>query len=287
MNRARIVFSTSPGYNDLTLTQYSSALDWLHSVGFVDDQGVLTDPERLAAQVSPAEALLQAAIEEAQPPWIRDADILVDSLDDLPADLVHATEALALGLHDGLAAVRNVWGKVDARFREEIGRAGELALVQLLRVNTASEITHIADRADGYGYDIVVRDGTRRANVEVKSTNRRGRLSFFLSRNEYDVMLSDPNWHLVVLLLDDSRRPAAIGSLDSSWIREKAPSDRTSEGRWQSARFNAPPSATRPGLVTSIPWAFSELPPDHILTVGYIPEYQPAWLQPTRRVVLS
>lgn len=277
-DRARAMFTAHPRYGDLTLTQYEAGLDWLKSAGLVSASGTV-DQARFAGVISDEAVVLEAALEHACPPWVRDADRIIGSADDLPDDLVGAAECLNLDPQDGLAAVRQVWGKVDTSLREEIGSAGEVALAQLLACNTAAEVIHVAAQADGYGFDIVVRSGTHRANLEVKSTTRRGRLSIYLSRNEYEVMRADPNWHLVVLLLDDARDVTAIGSVSASWVRETAPVDSSNESSWQSARFDVPPGVPRPGLTSSLPWALPTLPSDHILATGYRPGDQPAWLQ--------
>lgn len=277
-DRARAMFTAHPRYGDLTLTQYEAGLEWLQSAGLVSGSGSVHDA-RFAGTFSDEAAVLEAALEHAHPPWVRYADRIIGSADELPDDLVSAAECLGLDARDGLAAARQVWGKVDTSLREEIGNAGELALAQLLACNTAAEVIHVAAQADGYGFDIMVRSGRHRANLEVKSTTRRGRLSIYLSRNEYEVMRADPNWHLVVLLLDNARDVTAIGSVSSSWVREMAPADGSNESSWQSARFDVPPGVPRPGLTSSLPWALPGLPCDHILATGYRPGDQPAWLQ--------
>ena len=179
MERARSVFSVTPGYDDLTMTQYSSGLDWLREIGLVDNNGGWLPLGETGTSGSLAEVLLSAAIENARLPWMRDADLLVDSVDDLPADLIRITRELELSLENGLQVVRSVWGKVDTEYREEFGRDGEVALVRLLRSSTGVDVDYIAGIADGFGYDIVVRATSFRLNLEVKSTSRRGRLSFF------------------------------------------------------------------------------------------------------------
>src|SRR5690348_6733785 len=90
VERAQAIFSTVPGYRDLTLTQYSAAFEWLQSLGFVDELGEIVGGRRQAPYVSLAEDILQAAIEEAKPPWMPDADMIIDSIGDLPDDLVLA-----------------------------------------------------------------------------------------------------------------------------------------------------------------------------------------------------
>lgn len=280
--QARAMFTAHPRYRDLTLTQYEAAFEWLESVGLVANFGKLDDL-RLAGALSDEAAILEAAIAHAQPPWVQDADQIIRSPDEFPEDLSAAVEALNLDHNDGLSVVREAWGKVDTAVRKEVGEAGELALVRLLKDCASAEVFHVAAQADGYGFDIVIRKDSERAHLEVKSTLRRGRLAFYLSRNEHEVMLRDPDWHLVVLLLDESRKIAAVGTVDSSGIRDSAPTDVSGECRWQSARLDVSPAMTQPGLTAVIPWAFLGLPDDHILTTGYTSNYYPTWFNPPGR----
>ena len=80
-----------------------------------------------------ASQVLSAIFEKAAPPWVQDADELVQSPDELPSDIVSAGEALGLDADAVFEQLVSSWGKVDTAARERVGAAGEAALVALLR----------------------------------------------------------------------------------------------------------------------------------------------------------
>ncbi|GGK78305.1 hypothetical protein Sme01_23090 [Sphaerisporangium melleum] len=250
------------------MTQYGAALDWLRRTGLVTNEG------RLTAVHSKIElTILQTAIARADPLWLRDADQLIFNSDDLPEDAASAGETLGLSPQETLAAVRAAWGKVDTSIRENIGSAGEQALVRLLRDLNSLSVTYVAEYADGLGYDVAVAGDGIRLNLEVKATTRRGRLTVYVSRNEFEVMLSDPHWRLVVVLVGQERKAEAIGTVRADWIMQHVPRDASSLGRWESTRFDIPPTAVHKGIV-ELAEHFGE---GHLLRGGTT-EARPVWL---------
>ncbi|MEV7969428.1 DUF3883 domain-containing protein [Sphaerisporangium sp. NPDC088356] len=250
------------------MTQYGAALEWLRRTGLVTRDG------RLASDHSRMElALLQAAIAGADPLWLRDADQLITNSDDLPEDAAAAGAVLGLSSQETLAAVRVAWGKVDTSIRKEIGSAGEQALVRLLLDLGCLKVTHVAEYADGLGYDVEVSSDAFRLNLEVKATTRRGRLTLYISRNEFEVMLNDPHWRLVVVLVGQERQVEAIGTVNADWITQHVPHDTSALGRWESTRFDVPPLAVRGGIAELA----AHLDQDHLLRSG-ARESRPAWL---------
>ncbi|GLY97190.1 hypothetical protein Acsp02_44440 [Actinoplanes sp. NBRC 103695] len=222
--------------------------------------------------------VLEAAIESARPNWLPDADELVLDSPDLPEDLTAAAVALDLERDAVAGCVHHVWAKVDNERRAEVGLAGELALLHFLRTLPGDAIVrHVAADSDGYGYDIdlVAQGGS--AHLEVKSTTRRGRLVFYLSRNEYDVMLRDSCWVLLVALLDEGRDVVALGVVDREWIRSSVPLDRSARGRWQSVRLEPVLDAVRPGLSDALPWLAEPWAEDHPARSGLLGGRPPAW----------
>ncbi|MFI6400503.1 protein NO VEIN domain-containing protein [Rhodococcus coprophilus] len=216
-------------FGDITPTQYDSAYEWLCTTGLLDQ----TADVGLAAS-----RIFETAVETGEPAWFRDADELVPSPDDLPEDALRAAEALGLDLESAFAHVSHVWGKVDTAARERVGSAGELALLELLQQNTTAEVLHVAAFSDGYGYDISVRTDNCEHHLEVKSTTRRGRVTVFLSRNEYSTMMRDPSWHLVLVTLNQDMEITGLTEIPRAWVKEHSPSDASSSGCWESARFN-------------------------------------------------
>ncbi|MFI6796076.1 protein NO VEIN domain-containing protein [Streptosporangium canum] len=251
------------------MTQYGAALDWLRRTELVTGEG------RLAAVSSKMElALLKAAIVRADPLWLRDADQLIITPDDLPEDAAAAGDALGLNPRETLAAVRAAWGKVDTTTRHELGLAGEQALVRLLQDLNCLTVTYVAEYADGLGYDVAVAGDGFHLNFEVKSTTRRGRLTVYLSRNEYEVMLTDPRWRLVVVLVGQDTRADAVGTIDAEWITHHAPIDVSSLGRWESVRFDIPHEVARNGIADLV----EQVDEGHLIRTG-AGETRPSWLR--------
>ncbi|QXJ22492.1 DUF3883 domain-containing protein [Actinomadura graeca] len=266
------MFANHPGYLDLTPTQYGTALTWLREVGIVTEDG------SLAHSGSPVElALFEAALLNASPLWLRDADQLINMPDDLPEDAISAGEALGLSPRQATAVVHTAWGKVDAAARKQIGSAGEEALANLLTELTGVTVDYVADYADGLGYDIAVHADGLHLDLEVKTTTRRGRLTIYLSRNEYEVMRDNPAWRLTVVFLNSERQAGAVGTIDPGWVRRHAPADATPLGRWESVRFDIPPDAIQRGLTDISDWAGPRLSGRHLLRAG-TGERPPAWI---------
>ncbi|MEU4572556.1 DUF3883 domain-containing protein [Nonomuraea sp. NPDC023979] len=235
MKHTRALFASHSAYSDITPTQYAGALDWLQACGLVTEEG------RVAGPPGPR-SVMEAALRDAL--WLPDADLLVPGLVELPEDALRASQVLGLEPEDALAAVRHAWGKVDTETRSRVGSAGEQALVELLRAATDVPVHHVAAISDGYGYDIAVGD----VHIEVKSTTRRGRLTIYLSRNEYETMRRDPAWVLTLVRLDRELRPVSVATVDNGWIETAVPTDRSERGRWEAARFDVPGEAIRSGL---------------------------------------
>ena len=250
VQQASALIKADSAYTDLTTTQYATALDWLAAVGLVDEtpngwllgtalQGL--DEQRLGV------VLFERSLAALAPPWLPDADVLLRGPDDLPADAL--TLADLFGVEDSVAllVVRQVHGRVDQAMRAEVGLAGELALVKLLEGRWPGSVRHVALTDDGFGYDIEFRPD-QTYHLEVKSTNRRGRLTVFLSRHEHEVALVDPAWRLVVVGLDTGGRASTIATVRHVSLAERAPRDHDPSARWESVRHQLGPGDLLPGL---------------------------------------
>jgi hypothetical protein len=249
--RTRALFTTHADFSDLTPTQYDAAYNWIKQVGLLDD---------VRTNVPLRCRVFEAAVTHSGAPWFQDADLLVRSPDELPEDALRAAAALELSENEAYARVHTVWGKVDTEARSRIGSAGELALLELLSEGTEARVEHVAAWSDGHGYDIYVDASLHSAHLEVKTTVRRGRLTVYVSRNEYETMLRDPAWELVTVRLSRDLELLEVASLPRQWISQHVPADRTLQGRWESCRLDVPPDVPVPGIPSIAPVLSQEAP---------------------------
>jgi hypothetical protein len=242
--RSRALFTTHGDYSDITPTQYDAAYAWIKDTGLLGET---------SSSVPLHCRIFDAAMEHSGVPWLRDADLLIRRPDELPEDALRAAETLGLTREVAYAQVSSIWGKVDTEERSRIGSAGELALLELLSESADGRVEHVAAWSDGYGYDIFVDAHQHSAHLEVKTTLRVGRLTVYISRNEYETMLRDPNWELVTVRLTADLEVTAVAAVPKHWIADHVPSDRTSRGRWQSCRLDIPPDVPVPGIPSIVP----------------------------------
>jgi hypothetical protein len=231
----RALFAGHRSYADVTPTQYAAAYEWLQ------DHGLLKRIDPGAASA----AIFEAAIADSL--WFADSDVLVPDPDSLPEDGVAAAEVLNISPPDAFALLKHCWGKVDVGERSRIGSAGELALMALLDAVPEIQVRHVAAQSDGFGYDISAEADRLQLHIEVKSTTRRGRLSIYLSRNEFETMQRDNCWVLAAVRLDADMNVACVATVLRKWIAAAAPRD-SPGGRWESVKLDVPPDALIPGV---------------------------------------
>ncbi|MFF8971519.1 protein NO VEIN domain-containing protein [Streptomyces sp. NPDC014995] len=237
--RVRALFTTHSDFSDITPTQYDAAYAWIQETGLL---GEASSGVPLNCRV------FDAAMAHSGAPWLRDADLLIRNPDELPEDALRAAETLGLAPEEAYAQVSTVWGKVDTEERSRIGSAGELALFELLSESAEGRVEHVAAWSDGYGYDIFVDAHQHSAHLEVKTTVRVGRLTVYISRNEYETMLRDPAWELVTVRLTPELKVRTVAAVPKNWIAGHVPSDRSARGRWESCRLDIPPEVPVPGI---------------------------------------
>ncbi|MGW0779801.1 protein NO VEIN domain-containing protein [Streptomyces sp. NPDC002913] len=237
--RCRALFTSHADFSDITPTQYDAAYSW------ISENSLLEDPDRGA---SVSERVFRTAIASSGAAWLPDADVLVRTPDELPEDALRAAETLGLPESEAFKQVSAVWGKVDLQVRAHIGNAGELALISLITEATEARVEHVAAYSDGFGYDIAVHARQHPLHIEAKSTVRRGRATFYLSRHEYETMCRDPAWQLVTVQLSQSLDPIAVSSVTAEWIGTQVPADKGAFGRWEACRLDVPPNALIPGI---------------------------------------
>lgn len=255
-SQASILIRSNSRYADLTPTQYSTALEWLQSLAWTNLTGGGSERaqtlEKMTSQ-GRREYLLASLLEAADPPWLENADVLVHSSDDLPQDIERWSDLLGLPASSGFRVVRRISGKIDLARRAEVGNAGEVALCMLLDAKWPGAINHVAETDDGFGFDVSASIQGVEWHLEVKSTTRRGRLSFFLSRHEFETGLADEHWKLLVVGLDDELRASCVAEVDKSSLKTLAPADRATSASWASARYDMGEDHLRPGLAF-LPW---------------------------------
>lgn len=242
--RVRALFTAHSDFSDITPTQYDAAYDWIRETGLLDQ----TD-----SRIPLNSRVFSAAVSHCGVLWLRDADLLIRSPDELPEDALRAADSLGLTPEEAYAQVSAAWGKVDAEERSRVGLAGELALLELLSSSAEGRVEHVAARSDGYGYDISIDAGQHSAHLEVKSTIRASRLTVYISRNEYETMLRDPAWELVTVRLASDLKIEAVAAVPKNWIAGHVPSDRSERGRWESCRLEIPPEVPVPGIPSITP----------------------------------
>lgn len=235
--RTRALFRSHREFGDISPTQYEAAYAWLQENRLLDASTSAGDPRN---------AVFSTAIKDTL--WFSEADVLVAEPTTLPEDGLRAAKAVGLSPDEAFAAVRHAWSKVDASERVRIGKAGELAIMELLSGIPDVSFQHVSEQSDGYGYDIGVTALGATLHVEVKATSRRGQPRIFLSRNEYETMRRDPTWTLLAVRLNQGLRPVAVATARRSWITEAVPVDRPAGGRWESVRLDVPSNALIPGL---------------------------------------
>ena len=242
VQRVRSLLTTNVRYGDLTPTQYETALRWLETSGLSVNQD---------STAPAAVRLFEHAVAGAS--WFPQVDDLIRDPDELPADAINAAQVLNLGIDEAYQHLVAAWGKVDTTTREQLGAAGEAELVKLLRSSLSATVEHVAAWSDGLGYDISVSCNDAFLHLEVKSSTRRNECTFYLSRNEFEVMKRDPHWSLVFVRLSPEYQISAISTVRKTWIRDSAPLDTGPEVRWASCRFDAPFEEVDPGIPALFP----------------------------------
>lgn len=268
-------------YTDLTQTQYALALDWLRALEVVNDgpQGLGLSPKlaRLS-QLQRNQLLFERALGFAGPPWLADADILIQDATDLPQDALRLAATLDVTERTAFDSIHYVHGKVDLAQRTRVGLAGEKALVNFLEAKWPGSTVHVAATSDGFGYDVQFTHSGTRWYLEVKSTTRRGRLVFYLSRHEHEVALREPNWRIVVVGLDDQLNLQAVATVRHLKVLARAPTDTTTEAKWQATSHELMPEDLELGLSFVAASADDPQSGHSVSPPGDAPAGQFAWL---------
>jgi hypothetical protein len=212
----------------------------------------------------PFELLLGVIFETAPPLWL----LAASDGEQLATELVpnEAEDALAAVIEDPgrreaflLARARTV----DAKERGEIGAAGEEAVVAACReelrelgeMEAAGQVRTVSEISDELGFDVVAPRADRTLRrLEVKTTRSLAAVvTVFVTRNEFEVGLADPNWRLVVVRANRDGGHSMLGHLGGGDLAGLMPEDRDEGGRWHVAKVRLPLE----GLVEGLPPAAS------------------------------
>lgn len=251
IEQASALVRSQAEFADLSVTQYAQALDLLMELGLVVDGSAgrtLAHYLRGASEPDLRLLLLAAMLDAEQPPWLADADALVNTPADLPEDVADLATALGLTDQDALTTIGAAHERIDLAERAAVGLAGELRIVELLESRWHGCTRHVAAERDGLGYDIALETSGTTWHLEVKSTERRGRLVLHVSRREHEVGLQDPAWRLVAVGLGQDRRLGCIATVDYSRLTTRAPHDHHAAASWESVRFDVTPDLLVEGL---------------------------------------
>jgi hypothetical protein len=277
LSQAWLIVRTDSRYTDLTQSQYATALELLKNIGIFEEysgSSILAEQWQLLPVRQMSQLLFEKIIEYDAPAWLPDADILIPDPSELPDDALRLAHALNLHEHQSFGAVRNLQRRVDLAKRKLIGDAGELALLRCLEDNFPGSTIHVASLGDGYGYDIAFEHNQREWHLEVKSTTRRGRMTIYLSRHEYEVSCYDPAWLLIVVGLDSNLQLKAVGTIRAGYLASLAPVDVGMEARWQSVAYDVSGKHLTQGIYLPEGDHYKVVLPNHLVAP---PQDQQAW----------
>jgi hypothetical protein len=139
---------------------------------------------------------------------------------------------------------------VDAKERSAIGAAGEEAVVAACRMElkglgeeeAAKQVRVVSEISDELGFDVVAPrvDGTLR-RFEVKTTRSVASVvTVFVTRNEFETGLADPNWQLVVVRVNRDGGHSMLGYVGGADLAGLMPEDRDDAASWQVTRVRLP-----------------------------------------------
>jgi hypothetical protein len=128
--------------------------------------------------------------------------------------------------------------KPDLFALEKIGKEGEEFIISWLKkhleVKFHNSIVHKSLTDDGAGYDILAPSPKLQDRIllEVKTSTRPGDdFTFFLSRNEWNTAVRNPNWYLVLVRKIEGRC-GLFGYLDNKSLVNYYPCDRHHNFKW-------------------------------------------------------
>jgi hypothetical protein len=239
-DQAWVLLREDPRYADVSMTQYSRALDWLVELSMLARIGnqyeIATDVGGSRTEDAASE-LFARALAADRPGWLSDSVLALAAVDDLPADAARFSVAIQLPDSETASVVSRAAYKVDTEERSRIGLAGERGLLAYLESMFPGSTIHVSETDDSRGYDLCFQFEAHVAHIEVKATTRRSRVEIFLSRHEYEEAQRNRRWRLVVCGLGSELELLTIATVDHESVLRRAPRDINPDGVWQSAKF--------------------------------------------------
>lgn len=282
VRRATAIVRADAHYTDLTQTQYSAGFEWLKELQLLVrsvDGYALSPSIKLLPQSQTHQLVVEKSLERVRPAWLRDSDVLVIDEGGLPSDAELLASVFGLRESDTLNCIRQVHGRIDLAERAKLGLQGEEAVVKLLEQLWPGSTFHVSKQHDGWGYDVLFRFEEVECQLEVKSTNRLGRLVIHLSRHEFEVARRSDCWLLVVAGLNDKGELAAIATVPKHTLLERAPLDTIAGTKWEGASYELRSTDLIPGIsvLSNIRTPSSEQSP--LVSLGQPPERGPfSWM---------
>lgn len=150
---------------------------------------------------------------------------------------------------------------VDRAGRVEIGEMGERRVVAACRsqrhesgyAELAEQVRQVSKISDSLGYDIAAPcPGGDHYHIEVKTVGKDIQaLQFYLSRNQYEVGLRDPNWRLVICKREEEET-SIVGWCSIDVVQRGVPEERKIDWpcsvRWEEVRVRMRDKPLDPGL---------------------------------------
>jgi hypothetical protein len=251
---------------ELDVKDLDTAFRCLLATGLLTFEGekILVDSELQGVCSETGEAqdeiLLSALLQVTRPLWLtvstsREGDLTLEYV----PDNVRSTLEYVLGdparRESFLLSRANL---ADDHNQRELGALGEEYVVQelildLCRIGAshkASNVRRLSIISDELGYDIVApRLGSGVRRIEVKTTSRfSGQFSFYISRNEFQTGMADPDWSLVFVRALSENELRIAGWLRAGDLATLVPLDQHRDGSWKSARISVKNEWLQAGL---------------------------------------
>ena len=145
--------------------------------------------------------------------------------------------------------------KIDRLLLEEIGLAGEKAVIDILKKSLPEELhirlKHVSLYDDSAGFDIQtpsLRNNSNTLLLEIKTSSRPGSLfNFFISRNEARIASLNENWMLVGVFKKDDDYDI-VGTLTYDQFSSFLPVNIHPNCRWESSKVAIPVNTFQVGL---------------------------------------
>jgi len=145
--------------------------------------------------------------------------------------------------------------KIDRLLLEEIGLAGEKAVMDLLQQSLPQEaqnrLKHVSLYDDSAGFDIQTPSLKNNSNtllLEIKTSSRPGSsFNFFISQNEARVASLNDNWQLIGVFKKDNNYNI-VGALSYDQFSSYLPLNVHPNGRWETSKITIPVNVFQNGL---------------------------------------